>query len=74
MTTEAGDFTVTVSATAPAPLRAPGHQVLTAGVTEVGGGFAAPFRRRCWPMPCTPSCPVRISTVWRRADPLQETQ
>jgi uncharacterized heparinase superfamily protein len=76
VTTEAGDFTVTVSATASAESTAgaTGQPFLTSGRAEVAAGFRRTVQAPVLACAIYAELPVRISTVWRRAEPLQETQ
>ena len=68
VTTETGEFTVTVAATS-----ATAQPVLTSALAEVAAGFRRTVRAPVLTCAMQPDLPVRISTVWRRAEPLQET-
>jgi len=68
VTTGTGEFTVTVSATTTE------EPVLTAALAEVASGFRRTVQAPVLACVVQPELPVRISTVWRRPAPLQETQ
>jgi uncharacterized heparinase superfamily protein len=68
VTTGTGEFTVTVSATTTE------QPVLTATLAEVASGFRRTVQAPVLACAMQPELPVRISTVWRRPEPLQETQ
>jgi uncharacterized heparinase superfamily protein len=63
--TETGKFTVTVTATE--------QPTLTSVLAEVAAGFHSTATAPVLTCAMQPELPVRISTVWRRAEPLQET-
>jgi uncharacterized heparinase superfamily protein len=67
VTTAVGEFTVTVTATATE------QPALTSVLTEVAAGFHSTAAAPVLICAMQPELPVRISTVWRRAEPLQET-
>jgi hypothetical protein len=70
VTTGSGEFTVTVSA-----MTAGTEQpVLTSAHAEVATGFSRTVRAPVLTCAMQPELPVRISTVWRRAEPRQEPQ
>jgi uncharacterized heparinase superfamily protein len=66
VTTSAGRFTVSVTA-AVAPS-------LTVALAEVGTGFCRTVGAPVLTCDVRPELPVRISTVWRRSDPRQESR
>ena len=74
--TRSGEFTVTATATATAGATATATEqpVLTAALAEVATGFRSTVQAPVLACAMHPELPVRISTVWRRAEPLQETQ
>jgi uncharacterized heparinase superfamily protein len=80
VTTGTGEFTVTVSVTAAAGLTAGAtavatrQPVLASGLAEVATGFGSTVQAPVLTCALHPELPVRISTVWRRAEPLQEPQ
>jgi uncharacterized heparinase superfamily protein len=65
VTTAVGEFTVTVTA--------PEQPVLTSVLAEVAAGFHSTAAAPVLTCSLQPELPVRISTVWRRVQPLQET-
>jgi uncharacterized heparinase superfamily protein len=65
VTTGTGKFTVTVTATA--------QSALTSVLAEVAAGFHRTAAAPVLTCDMQPELPVRISTVWRRAEPRQET-
>jgi uncharacterized heparinase superfamily protein len=65
VTTAVGEFTVTVTAT--------GQPVLTSVLAEVAAGFQSTTAAPVLTCAMQSELPVWISTVWRRAEPLQET-
>jgi uncharacterized heparinase superfamily protein len=65
VTTEAGQLDVAVTA--------PGNQELTATTAPVGMGFGLTVAAPVLACALQDELPVRISTVWRRAQPRQET-
>jgi hypothetical protein len=65
VTTGTGKFTVTVTATA--------QPALTSVLAEVAAGFHRTAAAPVLTCAMQPELPVRISTVWRRAEPRQET-
>jgi uncharacterized heparinase superfamily protein len=66
VTTAAGEFTATVTATE--------QLVLTSGLAELAAGFHCTAGAPVLTCAMQPELPVRISTVWRRAEPPQETE
>ena len=72
VTTGTGEFTVTVTVTAAAA--ATQQPVLTSPLAPVAAGFRSTVQAPVLTCAVHPELPVRISTVWRRAEPLQETQ
>jgi uncharacterized heparinase superfamily protein len=67
VTTRTGEFTVTVTTTtAELP-------TLTSALAEVASGFRSTVPAPVLACALQPELPVRISTVWRRAEPLRET-
>jgi uncharacterized heparinase superfamily protein len=66
VTARTGQFTVTVTATSA------GVPALTAALAEVSNGFGSTVPAPVLACTLHPELPVRISTVWRRAEPRQE--
>jgi uncharacterized heparinase superfamily protein len=75
VTTRTGRFTVTVTAAgAGAPGGSTGGRpILTAAQAEVSTGFNSIAHAPVLACALHRELPVRVSTVWRRAEPLQET-
>jgi len=69
VTTRAGQFTVTVTVAGAVA----GEPALTAARAEVSTGFGRTVQAPVLAYALQPELPVRISTVWRRAEPDEET-
>jgi hypothetical protein len=69
VTTRTGQFTVAVTVTGTTA----GEPALTAAQAEVSTGFGRTVQAPVLACTLDPELPVRISTVWRRAGPRQET-
>jgi hypothetical protein len=73
VTTRSGEFHVSVSVTAAkSPTSAHDPPPLTAATADVSTGFCRSVRAPMLACTLHLELPVRISTVWRRADPRQE--
>ena len=65
VTTAAGEISVTVTATS--------QPTMTAATAQVSAGFGRTVTAPVFACTLHPQLPVRISTVWRRAEPRQES-
>jgi len=70
VTMRTGEFTIQVTVT----VTAPSEPALAVGLAEVSAGFGRTVRAPVLTCDLHPELPVRISTVWRRSEPRQESR
>ncbi len=73
VTTRTGQFTVAVTVAGETDRDSGGEPALTAAQAEVSTGFNRTVQAPVLTCALHPELPVRVSTVWRRAEPRQET-
>jgi len=74
VTMRTGEFTIQVTVTVTVTVTAPSEPALAVGLAEVSAGFGRTVRAPVLTCDLHPELPVRISTVWRRSEPRQESR